>query len=283
MDTCGGSEYEIIVVDNASSDGSADAVREAFRQVYVIANKENAGYARANNQGYEISKGDFILLLNPDTVAMPGAIKNVLEFMRNTSDAGMAGCKLLNPDGSLQKSIRTFPTIAENLLRALFLDKIVYSNYQTKTYGRDKPIKIDYATGAFLMVRRDALGGLSLLNPEFFMYAEEKDLGMRLRESGWETYFVPTAEVVHYGGQSTGQIAVEMFLELQKSQVKFFVLHYRPIKAFSLAASWGLVLLMNLVISLPLILFRGGGRFRLFARAVMSYPLMLKEFFWKNI
>lgn len=272
--------YEIIVIDNASTDGSVAMVRKSFPHVQVIANQENAGFARANNQGYEISKGKFILLLNPDTVVRQGSLNAVLEFMRTTADAGMVGCRLLNPDGSLQKSIRKYPSVADHIRKALFLDNLYTTIFMRNIYYGKIAVKIDYAAGAFLFVRRAALEEMHLLNPLFFMYAEEKDLALRLLKRGWFTYFVPFAEIVHYGGQSTSKIAAKMFLELQRSQVKYFVQHYKPAKAYSLALSWWLVLLTNLLVSIPLVTFGEKDRLRLFTLAFCSYPRFIKEICW---
>jgi GT2 family glycosyltransferase len=276
VDTAVGIDCEIIVVDNLSADGTVDALKEAVPDVRLIANKENAGFARANNQGYAASKGYFVLLLNPDTIVKPGALKTMLEFMKSTPDAGMAGCRLLNPDGSLQKSIRTFPSVTEHLLRAFFLDRLVYSQYRGNTYFRKAPFRIDYGTGAFLMVRREALGDMQLLNPDFFMYAEEKDLALRLLKRGWHTCFVPSAETIHYGGQSTGQMAMGMFLELQNSQVKFFQIHHKGAHKQLMIWTYWLVLASGTLASF-LLSFSKYGRFRLklFGGVTLRYPSMV--------
>jgi GT2 family glycosyltransferase len=277
VSTSNGGDHEIIVVDNASGDGSVSALGEAFPDVRLIANNENVGFARANNQGYEISRGEFLLLLNPDTVVKPGAIQAVLEFMKETPDAGLAACRLVNPDGTLQDSIRIFPSVANNLLKAVFLDRLLYGHYRRSTYYRRRPHRIDYPTGAFMMVRREALGEMPLLNPDFFMYAEEKDLALRLRGEGWNAYFVPDGEVIHYGGKSTGCMPVEMFLELQRSQVKYYRRHYSGLYSWALSLSWAAVLFSNLLASFPLMPFRAGqGRLRLFAKALQEYPAALK-------
>lgn len=278
IDTSADIDCEIIVVDNASSDESVEAVNKEFPRVHVISNIENVGFARANNQGCEVSRGNFILLLNPDTLVKPGALKTVLEFMTATFAAGMAGCRLLNPDGTLQKSICSFPTVTQHLLQAMFLDRVIYSNHHNRTYYRREPFRIDYATGAFLMVRRKAIGQMQLLNPDFFMYAEEKDLALRLLKKGWHTYFVPSAETIHYGGQSTSQMAVEMFLELQKSQVKFFFRHYSGVYRTALVWTYWLLLCTSFIASA----FLSGsayGKFRmaLFAGAVWRYPGIVRD------
>ncbi|TAL61402.1 MAG: glycosyltransferase family 2 protein [Bacteroidetes bacterium] len=277
IDTTAKIDYEIIVVDNASNDGGAQAVKERFPELQVIANKENVGFASANNQGYAISKGGFLLLLNPDTLVKPDAIKSVLDFIKSTPDAGMAGCRLLNPDGTLQKSICRFPSVLEHIGRAFFVDRFIFSEHRKGIYYRTKPFEIDYCAGAFMMIRREALGNMPLLSPEFFMYAEEKDLALRLKEHDWKTYFVPQGEVIHFGEQSTKQMAVEMFLELQKSQVKFYAIHHKKFIAWLLSLSWGLVLISTWLISLPLLIFkRTHHRLKLLTIALLNYPKILK-------
>jgi GT2 family glycosyltransferase len=284
IDTTTGLNYEIIVVDNASADKSADAVKKIYPQVKVITNNENVGFARANNQGLEVSIGDFLLLLNPDTVVKSGAIRTVLEFMKNTPDAGLATCRLLNPNGSLQKSIRPFPTVKENLLKALFIGKLLYWQYWKKTYYKPEPVEIDYCTGAFMMVRRQALGDMPLLNPEFFMYAEEKDLAFRLKKLGWNSYFVPFGEVIHYGGASTNQMPEDMYLELYRSNLEYFAMNYGRLQGFILSLGLGVELLSYWFISAPLIPFRGPRyRFKLYSNVLLTFPGMMKKYIRKRI
>lgn len=269
-----GMKYEVIVVDNNSQDGSLEAVECIYPQVKSVANKQNVGFARANNQGYAVSRGEYLLLLNPDTVVKPGAIEKVLEFMRMTPDAGLAACRLVNPDGSLQKSIKAFPTVMSNILQAVCLDKIFFRSERSDTYYREKPFSIDYPAGAFMMIRREALAGQPyLLNPDFHMYAEEKDLALRLKENGWRCYFVPDAEIIHYGGQSTGQMPVAMFLELQRSQAKFYYRHNRGLKANILCLSWRLVLISSFIRSLlSFVISRNNLKVKMMWEAFKKYP-----------
>lgn len=275
--TCRGIEHEIIAVDNASSDGSAQAVKEKYPQVKLVANKNNAGFAKANNQGYGISTGEYILLLNPDTLVKPGAVKTVLEFMKNTPDAGLAGCRLLNSDGTLQKSAKRLPTVAGNLAQAFFLDRLLFPENRSSFYYGQEPRRIGYPNGAFMMVRRSALGEMPLLNDDYFMYAEEKDLALKLKHMGYSTYFVPGGEIIHHGGKSTDQMALAMFLELQKSQVKFYKKYHNPLKAFMLNSSWWLVLLSNFILNIPLSLVgRYRSRLSLFKTAMIKYPQYMR-------
>lgn len=275
---CRGIEHEIIVVDNASADGSAEAVKEQFPGVSLIANQTNAGFAGANNQGYGISRGEYVLLLNPDTLTGHGAIKTVLDFMKVTPDAGLAGCRMVDENGEMQKTIRRMPSVAGNIMQALFLDWLVYSEHKKATYYRERPFKIGYPNGAFMMVRRSALKDTPLLNEDYFMYAEEKDLAFRLNRNGYACYFVPGAQIVHYGGKSTGQTALPMFLELQKSQIKYYRMHYDLPRARMLIASWWLVLLSNYITSIPFMFTnKNNSKYLLFKAALLKYFQYMRE------
>jgi len=274
-DGCGNLNTEIIVVDNASIDRSAEMVRTFYPKVKLVSTADNRGFAAANNQGYKISTGGYILLLNPDTIVKPGAIKTVLEFMKTTPKAGLAGCRMIDGDGGLQMSIRRMPSISDNILQALFLDKLFFPENKKEIYYHSKPFKIGFPDGACMMVRRSALMDMPLLNEEYFMYAEEKDLAWRLNKNGYHCYFVPGAEIVHYGGKSTDQTALPMFLELQKSQIRYYKTHNTPAKAFVLCTSWWLVLFTRFLSSTPFVLLGRTHKAKLFYNALLHYPKYL--------
>lgn len=271
--SCREIKHEIIVVDNASSDGSAEAVRTRYSGVKLLSNRENAGFAKANNQGYDISTGEYILLLNPDTLANPGAIKTVLDFMKQTPEAGMAGCRMVDENGEVQKTVRRMPSVADNIMQALFLDRLFYPENKKVTYYQERPFRIGYPNGAFMMVRRSALKGMPILNGEYFMYAEEKDLAFRLNRNGYACYFVPGAQIVHYGGKSTSQMALPMFLELQRSQAKYFNALYSGIEKQLIFWSYWFLLVTHFVASLmtPFTKY-GHHRILLFYYSVKKYP-----------
>lgn len=276
-DTCSELTIKLIVVDNASSDGSAQMVRHDFPQITLIENTTNDGFARANNQGFAVSNGEYILLLNPDTIVKPSAVRTVVEFMKNDSNAGLATCRILNVDGTLQRSLRPYPSVTEQILRALFLDRVMYSEYRTDTYNKKEPFTVGFPTGCFMMVRRSALAGQPLLDEDFFMYSEEKDLALRLRKNGFKNYFVPGAEVIHYGGQSTNQMELPMFLELQRSQAIFYRKHYRGLHKWAMFWSWWLVLASNTLVSVPLALLGKNKRLMLFWNAMIAFPKFVKR------
>jgi hypothetical protein len=230
--TCKRASVETFVVDNASTDGSAQMVRERFPWVRLIENEENVGFARANNQAIRQSRGRYVLLLNPDTEVQPGALETLVRFMDDHPQAGAAGVRLLNPDGTLQRSTYLLPTLSREFWRLFHLDALwPYSCYRINDWDLSLPRQVDIVQGACLAVRREALERIGLLDEEFFIYSEEVDLCYRLLRDGWSIYWVPQAKVVHYEGQSTRQVAPQMFLYLYRGKVLFFRKHYGPFMA----------------------------------------------------
>lgn len=231
---------EVWVVDNASSDGSAEMVRETFPDVHLIENTENVGFARANNAAIAASTGRYVLLLNSDTVVRPGAFDALVQFLDEHPEAGAAGPHTLNPDGSLQVSCYPSPTLARELWFLLHLDWLLpYGAYPMARWSTGQPRPVDAVLGACLIVRRAVLEQAGVLDPAYFMYSEEIDLCYRIRRAGWRIYWVPQAKIVHYGGQSTRQVAASMFMQLYRSKVLFFRKNQGPLAA----AAYKLVLL----------------------------------------
>lgn len=228
---------EVIIVDNGSKDGSVQAVRQQFPEVRIIENEENAGFARANNQAIVASRGRFVLLLNSDTEVMPGALFRLCQFMEEHPNAAGAGARILNADHTLQISCFPLPTVWSEFWYLLHLDLVwPYAEYQMDRWQEDAARSVDVLLGACLLLRRRALDQVGLLDESFFMYSEEVDLCYRLHQAGWRLYWVPEAEVVHYGGQSTNQMAPEMFLQLYRSKVRYFHKHYgaRTVRLYKL-------------------------------------------------
>ena len=216
-------DLEVLVVDNASTDNSVQHVRERFPWVKLIENNENVGFARANNQAIHQSTGKYILLLNPDTEVKPDALKNLLSFVDEFPEVGAVGPQILNPDGSLQISCYPVPTLKRELWRLLHLDAIrPYGVYQMHKWPLDQVRSVDVLLGACLLLRREVLEQVGLLDDNYFMYSEEVDLCFRVQKAGWQICWVPDAQIVHYGGQSTQQIATEMFLQLYKGKLQYF-------------------------------------------------------------
>jgi N-acetylglucosaminyl-diphospho-decaprenol L-rhamnosyltransferase len=217
---------EAFVVDNASSDGSAEMVPQRFPAVHLIANRANVGFARANNQALRESTGRYLLLLNPDTEVRPGAVASLVRFMDQHSRVGAAGARLLNPDGTLEPSCHPAPTLSREVWRLFHLDLLwPYAAYPISEWDLEHPQRVDVIQGACMMVRREAIDQVGLLDEDFFIYSEEVDLCRRLRQSGWDVYWVPQATVMHHGGQSTRQVASSMFLRLHQAKVHYFRKH----------------------------------------------------------
>jgi GT2 family glycosyltransferase len=202
-------------------------VHKKFPQVHLIENRENVGFARANNQAIERCTGKYVLLLNPDTLVAPGALQALVDFLEKHSEAGVAGARILKPDGSLQISSHPRPTLSRELWRLFHLDVLLpYSMYPLNKWETHQPQEVDVVAGACLLVRTETLEQVGFLDEDYFIYSEEVDLCYRIQRAGWRLYWVPQAEVVHFGGQSTQQVPTEMFLNLYHSNIKYFRKHY---------------------------------------------------------
>lgn len=225
-------EIEVLVVDNASSDDSAQYVRDNFPLVKLIENDQNVGFAQANNQAILKSQGKYVLLLNPDTEMIADTIEILLNFIEEHPEVGAVGPRILNPNGSLQESCYPEPTLKRELWRLLHLDWLrPYGVYRMDSWPLNQNRPVDVLLGACLLLRREVLEQVGLLDENYFMYSEEVDLCFRVRKAGWQIVWVYDAQIVHYGGQSTQQIASEMFLHLYKSKLYYFRKNYSRLAA----------------------------------------------------
>lgn len=226
-----GISLKIIIVDNNSTDGSVDTVKSEFPGVKLIENCQNLGFAKATNQGLRENKERYILLLNPDTIVLPNALDRMIEFMEANSHAGALGCKLLNPDGRLQPSCRSFPTLTtaffENTgLEKLFLRNRIIGRHRIGYWDYNDIREVDQPMGSALMVRREAITQVGLMDEQFHMYYEDVDWCFRIKKRGWKIYFIPLAQIIHYGGQSARLNMAKMRIQRYKSRHKFFRKHY---------------------------------------------------------
>jgi GT2 family glycosyltransferase len=222
---------EMIVVDNHSRDGSAEMMKRRFPGVRLIGNQINTGYAHAVNQAIEKASGDFLLILNPDTVILTGALERTVRFMLDHDDVGIVGCKILNPDHSLQSSCRSFPSLSAFFYENAYLDKIfprskVFGKPYMSYFSYDSVMPVDVVLGAFMMIRREAVRRIGGFDERFFMYAEETDYCYRAKSAGWSVYYYPGASIVHVGGESTKQESLKMFIELHKSHHRFIAKYH---------------------------------------------------------
>ncbi len=202
-----GINLEIVVVDNASKDGSKKALRKAWkehREIVLVENKKNLGFAKANNQGIESSKGEYVFLLNSDTEVKKDSLKKLLEFSKKTKDAGVVSARLLNPDGSIQESCFNFPTIGNAASEYWLGKKGAYSKFAPK--GKT-PVQIDVCAFAAVLLTPEALNTVGGLEEKYFMYYEDFDYCRRTYEFGLKVYYLPKAEIIHYHGSSGKKIA----------------------------------------------------------------------------
>ena len=231
---------DLVVVDNASTDGSTEMVRDHFPQVKLIVSGKNLGFAGGNNAGIRHWGLDaipntqyprYVLLLNPDTVVHGDALATLVCFMDATPRAGVCGARLIYGDGSFQHSAFGFPGLWQIALDApsvhgRLVESRLNGRYSRKLYMSGQPFEIDHPLGAAMMVRSDAIRQVGLMDEDFYMYCEEIDWAWRIKEAGWKAYCVPQAEIVHYAGQSTQQVKPEMIVALWTSRLRLYRKHH---------------------------------------------------------
>lgn len=221
---------EVIVVDSASSDGTPQMVREQFGWVRLLALEENVGFTRGNNIGMEAAAGRALFLLNPDTLVKPGCIRALLSTLAAHPDVAAAAPLLRNEDGSIQPSRRRLPSKLTALFESTWLQPVAPRRLLTHYYMADQPTdrqhEVDWVQGAALMVRREAINEVGMMDERFFMYSEELDWQHRMRSAGWRVLFVPRAEVVHFGGKSSEQVKAQRDIYFHSSKIAYFDKHH---------------------------------------------------------
>lgn len=251
--SAGAASHDVWVVDNASADGTVTAIRQMHPMARVIANAGNPGFAAANNQGIAASSGRYVLLLNSDTVAPPGAIERLVRFADAHPAAGVVGPQLLNADGTFQGSFADFPSLRSELLSASGLGVRLYGRW-FPNYGPQQSRAsraVDWVQGACMLVRRSAIAQVGGMDEQYHMYSEETDWCLRMRRAGWECWFTPEAQILHHGGQSTRQVRPAMVRSLYRSKVRFFRKHYGAAPAALLRAGFAAVLGAKRLVRLP--------------------------------
>jgi GT2 family glycosyltransferase len=221
VQTVHGLTYEVIVVDNASTDGSVAMVQDFFPRVRIIGNDENRGFGTANNQAFQTMEGRYAFLLNTDTVLTEGAVRELFSFMESHPEAGMSCGQLLNRDGSKQNSIASFPTLFTLLTNISLLEYLFPGKYPSKRYDHRQPITVDSGVGACLMVRKAAMDVVGWFDERYFFFFEETDWAYRMRLAGWQVFHVPAARIYHFQGQSIGP-DIRSRIEFYRSRYQFF-------------------------------------------------------------
>ena len=240
-------DTEIFVVDNGSADGSVAAVREKFPGVRLIENAVNMGFAKANNQAIYQSSGEYLLFLNPDTRVKDEAIPTMLSFMSAHAKAGLVGAQLLNADGSRQNSIANFPSLATELLNKSLLRRLFPEKFPGKERDYPGPVEVDSVIGACMLVRRETLEQVGLLDEGYFLFLEETDWCFRVKKAGWKIYHIPQAEIFHFQGKSAETLKAKARIEYYRSRYHYFRKNRGSLQTSALSIGLLIKLLVELV------------------------------------
>ena len=221
---------EIIVVDNASTDGTPEALRSRFSDVRLVENQGNLGFAKANNIGVALSRGEYVALINSDVVVYPGCLDRMLALMQTSRDIGIMGPKMLRPDGSTGLSVMRLPTVWNTLCSALALNSMfpnsrLFAGFSVKSDAIRTVEDVQVVTGWFWMVSRAALKQVGSLDERFFMFGEDIDWCHRFLKAGWRVVFCGEAEALHYGGGSSADAPVRFYVEMRRANLQYFHKH----------------------------------------------------------
>jgi GT2 family glycosyltransferase len=222
----GGYTFEFWIVDNASKDGSVEAIREQFPQVNLICNKKNAGFTEANNQAIRECTGEYIFCLNPDTICHEGAIDHLVEYLDEHPTTGIVGSKLLNSDGSLQSSARNFMTTRRLILQHILpwhrISEKLAGKISLAYWDHSQTKPVDWILGASLMIRRECLDQIGLKDESYFIFHEDSDWCFQAKKAGWKVVFVHDAEITHHGSTTVGKLwGGNLNIEVYKAQHYF--------------------------------------------------------------
>lgn len=252
-----GIEYEVFVIDNASTDGSVQVVKEKFPQIKLIENKENVGFARANNQAIKKAQGEFICLLNPDTLIIDSSIAKMLNFIKQHNEAGVVGAKLTDSNGKWDRGWGKFPTITSEIIpgsmHKIFLPK------RNIEIGQNEHIDVDWVGGAALIFRSSIVQNGTLLDENFFMYSEETDFCYRVKNLGYKVYGLLNTKIVHFQNKSARQNVKSARVQMFKGKFKFFKKNKNYVQALIFKFLFILKTCLQIPINLLSILIRPAG------------------------
>ena len=233
-ETASGFAFEVFVVDNASTDDSRDMVRSRFPQVQLIANQDNAGFARANNQAIALSRGRYVLLLNSDTEVQPAALQLLIQALDSQPHAAAAGPKMLNPDGTYQNSYGALPSVFTEIIGPYLFDVItkpwgrIGAKWPDRRVSQDTYLETDRVSFACTLIRREALNQIGVLDESFIFYSEDYDWFKRVKDAGLGVIFCPQSQVKHFWGASSHQASEWSLRQLYNSKRVYFAKHYGP-------------------------------------------------------
>ncbi|MGA2844568.1 MAG: glycosyltransferase family 2 protein [Candidatus Acidiferrales bacterium] len=224
-------DFEVIVSDNGSTDGSVQFIHENYPQVRVVENGANLGFAKGNNAGIRAAQGEFVLILNPDTIIHEGSLDKFISFAAQHPEAGAFGCRVLNLDGTYQVSARLFPTVRRFWISALYLHRLarfssVFTFEEYEGWKGDRERQIDWQSGCCVMFRGSLLKSLEGFDEQFFYHFEEVDLCHRVWDAGFPILFTPEATITHLGGQSVNRFPIRFEIEKLRSRYRYFYKHY---------------------------------------------------------
>ncbi|MFD2672014.1 glycosyltransferase family 2 protein [Marinicrinis sediminis] len=255
-------QYEVLLVDNASSDQSVPRIQAAFPNFTVIANKQNLGFAKANNIGIERACGTYILLLNSDVVIQPDTLQIMVAFMENHPGAGASGCKVILPDGKLDQAChRGFPTPFASLTYMLKLDRLFpnrhsFGRYHLSFLDLDSTHSVDALVGAFMLVRRSVIEQAGLLDEDYFMYGEDLDWCYQIQQAGWEICYHPATQVVHYKGASSKKKRYKLIWEFHRAMLLFYKKNMARKYSFPVTAAVYTAIILKCALSMAGNLFK---------------------------
>jgi GT2 family glycosyltransferase len=235
-------EFEIISVDNDSKDGTTEMIKKEFPEIIAIHNDHNAGFAKANNQGIKISKGRYVLLLNPDMEVKQDTLLKMVEWMDKNQKVGVAGCKLIKPDGEIVPHVRSYPKLFDQIMIILKVPHLfpgVLNKYMRKDFDYNKEQEVDSIRGSFFMIRREILDKLGGLDERYFIWFEEVDFCRQVKEAGYKVMYTPITECIDYVGKSFAQVPGGKLQDIFKnSMLVYFKKWHSPLQFFILKSIW---------------------------------------------
>lgn len=225
--------FEVNIIDNNSSDMSIKLAQEEFKDINLIENKCNIGFAKANNQGIKEARGRYVLLLNPDTIISSEVLASMVNFMDSHKDIGILGPKILNSDGTLQLSCRSFLNLKtvfftrDSLLNKVFPNNRYSRKYLLSVWHHNDRREVDWVSGACMMIRKEVFDNIGLMDDNFYMYCEDVDFCYRAKKAGWKVFYLPEVEIIHHAGSCSKGSRYTSIINHHKSMVVFYKKHFK--------------------------------------------------------